>query len=129
MAKKKSNPADAAVADYRHKNKRKHIPPAGLAAHGKIQETPKLEFVYNPHLPPVLRSDPTGKSDQLPELLREATTRKLSKEEARLVAGALRNHDPWLEWSGKQEKKAFAVEPVALYIHERISTEAILTVP
>ncbi len=125
---KSSQSAKAPVADYRHAAKRKNLPPAGLAASGEIKETPKLQFAYNPHLPPRLRADPTGKADALPELLREATTRKLSKDEAKIVAEALRRQEPWLEWSGKQEKKAFEVEPVALHIHERISTQAILKV-
>ena len=125
--KRKDNPQTPATA-YRHQAKRKHIPPAGLPAQGEIKETPKLQFAYNPHLPPVLRFDPTGKADQLPELLREATRRPLSPEEARLLAEALRNHEPWLEWAGKREKKSFEVEPVALHIHERISAQAILKV-
>ena len=120
--------AKSPVADYRHAAKRKNLPPAGLAASGEIKETPKLQFAYNPHLPPRLRADPTGKADALPELLREAITRKLSKDEAKIVAEALRRQEPWLEWSGKQEKKTFEVEPVALHIHERISTQAILKV-
>jgi len=33
-----------------------------------------------------------------------------------------------LEWSGKREKPWFEVEPVALHIHERVSTQAILRV-
>lgn len=125
---KSSKSAKSPVADYRHAAKRKNLPPAGLAASGEIKETPKLQFAYNPHLPPRLRSDSTGKADALPELLREATTRRLTKDEARLMADALRQQEPWLEWSGKQEKKAFEVEPVALHIHERISTQAILKV-
>ncbi len=125
---KSSKSAKAPVADYRHAAKRKNLPPAGLAASGEIKETPKLQFAYNPHLPPMLRADPTGKADALPELLREATIRKLTKDEAKIVAEALRRQEPWLEWSGKQEKKAFEVEPVALHIHERISTQAVLKV-
>ena len=78
--------AKSPVADYRHAAKRKNIPPAGLAASGEIKETPKLQFAYNPHLAPRLRSDPTGNADALPELLREATARKLTKAEARLMA-------------------------------------------
>ncbi|MCX7916108.1 MAG: hypothetical protein N3A53_07375, partial [Verrucomicrobiae bacterium] len=104
------------------------IPPAGLAAQGEIKEAPKLQFSYDPHLPPVLRFDPTGQADQLPELLQEATKRPLTREEAKLLADALRNHEPWLEWAGKREKKGFEVEPVALHIHERISAQAILRV-
>jgi adenine-specific DNA-methyltransferase len=46
----------------------------------------------------------------------------------RLLAEALRRYDPWLEWAGKREANGFAVDPVALHIHERVSTQAILKV-
>ena len=129
MARNKSEtPTKTPVTDYRHTAKRKNIPPAGLAAQGVVRETPKVQFAYNPHLPPVLRSDPTGASDKLPELLQTARARKLTAEEAKQLADALRQQEPWLEWSGKREKKGFEVDPVALHIHERISTQAILKI-
>lgn len=78
-----------------------------------------MQFAYDPHLPPVLRFDSTGASDQLPELLEIARTRTLTAEEVRLLADALRHREPWLEWTGKREKKGFEVEPVALHIHCR----------
>ena len=110
------------VTDYRHDSaKRKNIPPAGLAAQGKVAETPKLRFAYDPHLPPVLRFDPTGRSDELPELLQIAMQRALNATEARTLADALRNRQPWLEWAGKREKKACEVDPIAVHIHERSS--------
>jgi adenine-specific DNA-methyltransferase len=114
------------VDSYRHSARRKNIPPAGLAAHGQIKQVPKTRYFYDPHLPPVLRFDETGKEDRLPELLEEARRRPLTDEEARLLGDALRNHEPWLEWAGKREKKWFDVDPVALHIHERVSTQAIL---
>jgi adenine-specific DNA-methyltransferase len=55
VARKKGKKAVAeqAVIDYRHEDaKRKNIPPAGLAAQGKIREKPKIQYAYNPHLPP-----------------------------------------------------------------------------
>ena len=66
--------------------------------------------------------------DQLPELLAAARERALTPEEADILADALRRHEPWLEWSGKREKPWFAVEPVALHMHERVSTQATLRV-
>jgi len=54
------------VADYRHADKRKHIPPAGLASQGRVQEAPKIRYAYDPHLPPALRFDATETSDCLP---------------------------------------------------------------
>jgi len=71
MARKKGKTkTEQAVTDYRHEEARRlHIPPAGLAAQGKIREKPKIQYAYNPHLPPILRFDRTGKTDGLPELL------------------------------------------------------------
>jgi hypothetical protein len=115
------------VAAYTYPSKRKNNPPAGLAAQGTFCETPRLRYEYNPHLPPVLRFGPAG-TDALPELLATARQRPLTDAEAKLLADALRRHEPWLEWSGKREKPWFEVEPVALHIHERISTQAILRV-
>jgi adenine-specific DNA-methyltransferase len=129
MARKKSSKAqDIAVSDYRHEAKRKNIPPAGLAAQGRVREAPKMSFAYDPHLPPILRADPRGAADVLPELLEIARTRPLTVDETQLLAEALRQREPWLEWTGKREKKGFEVDPVALHIHERVSAQAILKV-
>ena len=128
MATKKRTTQEKEVQDYRHDAKRKNNPPAGIAAQGKIHEKPKQEYTYNPHLPPNLRFDPKGDADKLPELLQIAQQRPLTAEETKTIADALRHHEPWLEWAGKQETKSFAVDPVALHIHERVSTKAILKV-
>jgi adenine-specific DNA-methyltransferase len=132
MARKKNTPEHStteAVASYKHPAKRKNIPPSGIEAQGMIQPAPRIHYDYNPHLPPVLRSSPNaGEEDRLPELLAIARQRALSSEEVQLLAAALRRHEPWLEWSGKREKPWFEVEPVALHMHERISTQAILQV-
>ena len=129
MARKKRTAQQKEVQDYRHDTAtRKNNPPAGIAAQGKIRETPKQEYAYNPHLPPNLRFDPNGDADKLPELLQKAQQRALSADEAKTIADALRHHSPWLEWAGKQETKSFTVDPVALHIHERVSTKAILKV-
>src|SRR5437867_1010341 len=119
MAAKKSNhkkSSGESVADYRHAAKRKNIPPAGLAAQGQVREAPKLQFAYDPHLPPALRFDASGASDKLPPLLEKARREKLTSDEAKELADALRQREPWLEWAGKREKKGFEVEPIALHI-------------
>ncbi|WP_291996579.1 site-specific DNA-methyltransferase [Candidatus Accumulibacter sp. ACC012] len=117
------------IASIKYPAKRKNIPPAGLEAQGVVQEAPKIRYEYNPHLPPMLRSAAdAGQADKLPELLATAQKRALTADEARVLADALRRHEPWLEWSGKREKPWFEVEPVALHMHERVSTQAILRV-
>ncbi len=134
MAKSKGSATAAGgvnTADYRHGEKRTNNPPAKIAAEGKVPAVPKVQYAYNPHLPPVLRFDSTGAPDKLPELLAEATHRALKPEEARLVAEALRQQQPWLEWAGKKEqhdRRFFEVDPVALHIHERVSAQAIVSV-
>ena len=125
MARKR----DKEVKDYRHdSSKRKNNPPAGIAGQGRTPKTPKQEYAYNPHLPPILRSDPHGDVDELHELLQKAQHQVLEPEEAEKIANALKHHEPWLEWAGKQETKSFTVDPVALHVHERVSAKAILKV-
>ena len=115
------------VRDYRHENvKRLNIPPAGLEARGPIIKEKKIRYAYNPHLAPALRFDGTGRADRITELVEAAGKRKLEPEELAILQEALRNHEPWLEWAGKREQQWCVADPVALHIHERISTQAIL---
>lgn len=126
---RRTQSAKEVMADYRHDEaKRKNNPPAKIAAEGAVPLMPKIEYAYSPRLPPVLRFDPTGAADKLPELLEQARERKLSEDELQLLAEALRKDEPWLEWAGKRELPSFAVDPVALHIHERVSAQAILRV-
>ncbi len=127
--KKKTEKTSDNVVDYRHKNvKRLNIPPAGLTARGEIVREKKVRYAYNPHLSPVLRFDATGKTDSIERLIEDASRRKLEPHEIKLLQEAMRNHEPWLEWAGKREQQWCVADPVALHIHERISTQAILRV-
>ena len=129
MARNRRTTQQREVQDYRHDNAtRRNNPPAGIAAQGRIEETPKQEYAYNPHLPPILRSDPDSDVDELHELLQKAQHQTLEPEEAEKIANALKHHEPWLEWAGKQEAKSFTVDPVALHKHEHVSAKAILKV-
>ena len=127
--KRPAKKQETETQDYRHDAAtRKNNPPAGIASHGQVHEKPKQVYAYNPHLPPSLRFDENGNADQLPELLRKAQQGPLSADEVQILAEALKNHNPWLEWTGKQEAESFAVDPVALHIHERVSAKAIVKV-
>jgi adenine-specific DNA-methyltransferase len=133
MAKKKvgANGGGDGIEDYRHSGaKRKNNPPAKIAAEGVVPPVPPIQYAYSPRRPPTLRFDPNGGPDKLPDLLEKATKRSLSRDEAKILAEALRNEQPWLEWAGKRESEAMGltVDPVALNIHERISAQAILKV-
>lgn len=128
-----SPPAAASAADavqsVKHNARRKNIPPAGIEAQGQVQDAARVRFEYNPHLPPRLRfSDDPAAADCLPDLLQTARERALTEDEAQQLATALRRHEPWLEWAGKRERPWFEVEPPALHIHDRVSTQAMLRV-
>ncbi len=121
--------AAEAVQSVKHNARRKNIPPAGIEAQGQVQEAARLHYAYNPHLPPRLRfSDDPAQADRLPLLLQTARERALTEDEAQELARALRRHEPWLEWAGKRERPWFEVEPPALHIHDRVSTQAMLRV-
>jgi adenine-specific DNA-methyltransferase len=115
------------VKDYRHDDeKRTYIPSAGISGQGELPKAKKLVYAYDPHLPPRLRFDPNGKPDRYTELLELAQTRPLTEAEIKELQEGLRHQQPWLEWTTKQEKRRLEVDPVALHIHERVSTQAIL---
>ena len=121
--------ASDAIQTVKHRARRKNIPPAGLNGQGRVEEAPRVRHHFNPHLSPLLRlADDPAAADRLPALLQTARERALSDDEAQLLAAALRRHEPWLEWSGKRERPWFEVEPIALHIHERVSTQAMLRV-
>src|ERR1700730_17206586 len=82
---------------YRHKGeKRRNIPPAAIAAEGKVPAAPKLNYSYSPRLDPILRFDPTGAPDKLPDLLEKAKRDPFTEAEATLLAAPLRRHEAGL---------------------------------
>ena len=103
-------------------------PARGSRRTGPRQRSRPAPLSYGPAPASALRFDGTGESDRLPRLLETARQRKLTDEEAEILAGALRLHEPWLEWAGKREKRYFEVDPVALHIHERVSAQAAIRI-
>lgn len=127
--RKSTTGAQTKLSDYRHSSeKRANIPPARIAAEGEVPKVARVKYAYNPHLPPVLRFDPTGKADAtLASLHGTLEKAPLKAAERDAVYGAVGNHQPWLEWAGKREEHErgfFDVDPVALHIHERVSAQA-----
>lgn len=123
--------SDATVRSLRYPAKRKNIPPAGLEAHGVVKNVPAMHRAYNPHLTPELKSPRDAfradlRASQVQQIIAASRDRKLEDDEADILMDAVRQHEPWLEWSGKREKPWFVVDPVALHMHERVSTQAIL---
>jgi len=129
MASRKKQPTkQTEVADYRHDEERLNNPPAGLAA--EVEEitaaVPKREYAYNPHLDPQLMFDSQAVRQRAEEIIAEIAATddlEVAKAKARELQ---RMQEPWLQWAGKAEETSFEVDSVPLYIHERISTQAIL---
>ncbi len=122
---KKAKAAGATpVTEHRYiEATRKNLPTAGDAL-GHVEEADKITYAYDPHRAPVLRFNEAIKRQRA--LLDEARRRPLTAAEAEELAALLEAPQPWLEWAGKREQPDFAVEPVALHIHERVSAQAIL---
>ena len=121
--------SDGPVVDYRHDATRKNNPPAALASQGSVRDVRKWRYHYDPHLPPTLLYDDSGRADRVRELLHSARQRKLTEDEAGFLEGATRSHEPWLEWTGKREGPSWLeVDPVALHVHERVSAQAAIRI-
>ncbi len=120
------------VENYSHNgSSRKNIPPAKIAGEGKIPKTKEAVYSYSPHLAPEMRFDTTGDSDRLAAIVEKACAgQTLSKKEKDILQNVAKNAEqPWLEWTGKAEEHdrgGLEVDPVALHIHERISSNAIV---
>ena len=112
---------------YQHEMEtRTNNPPVGLGFDGDIAEMPQTTYYYNPHLQPVLRSVNTSPLPHVKYLLSKAQQEPLTAEEAQQLSDAL-HAPPWLEWTNKREEgESFTVDPVPLFIHERLSAQAIL---
>ena len=68
------------IQDYRHDDAtRRNNPPTGIASHGGLRETPKQEYAYNPHLPPILRFDDSGACRPNPRTPRKGEERALRR--------------------------------------------------
>jgi len=121
------------VQDYRHDHARRpNNPTGGNAAEGKIEPASMRIYSFDPHRPPTLRFDGTGRADRLTdrmaELIAASQGRRLDAAEAAELASALRQGQPWLEWAEKIEEPAFIIDTPAIHIHERISTRAMLRI-
>ncbi len=116
------------VEAYRHEDSRKNLPPAKIAGEGNLSDVAKQRYAYSPRFDPKLRFDPTNRSDDISKIIAKSRKETLSEIERQVLTDALSQHEPWLEWAGKQENDVLEVDPVALHEHERVSTRAILNV-
>lgn len=124
MATKGSKPRRA--EPYVHEDEAVLRPEIGTQAQFRKKKPPKT-YRYDSSLSPALDWDGQNpareRGEELIRLIQEAET----IEEARAAADELaRLSRPFLDWAGKAEHLSFEVPTLPLFVHERLSTKAIL---
>ncbi len=125
-AKKNQNPKDPQAYDHKKGQEKLLLrPDVGLQAQFKQKKPPK-SYRYDPSLDPALSWDGSADRERA-----EALIARIEKAEdvaeAKLAAVELRQMSrPFLNWAGKAERGEFTVPTLPLFVHERLSTQAIL---
>jgi adenine-specific DNA-methyltransferase len=88
---------------------------------------PPAKYRYDDSLSPVLEWDGQNAARDRAEALIEKVLAAETIEDARAAARELRAMSrPFLNWAGKAERLSFDVPTLPLFVHERLSTKAIL---
>lgn len=144
MATRKKTPAPSAApaaASFEHKGAEALIrPEVGVQSRFKKRKPP-AKYRYDASLAPTMQWDAQNPAREQGEALiaridaaaaRLAAApapeaRELALAELREATAALKALSrPFLEWAGKAERLSFEVPTLPLFIHERLSTQAIL---
>ena len=100
-------------------------PAAGVQADYRATDA-KQQYRYDSSLAPCMEWDDNPAREQGDALI-QAILSAGSLEEAKAAAGKLKAMGrPFLDWAGKFERQAFGVETLPLFLHERLSTQAII---
>jgi adenine-specific DNA-methyltransferase len=112
---------------YRHKEASLALrPEIGAQAHFKKRKEP-TKYRFDDSLAPELQWDALNPAREQGEALLAAIEQASTLEEAREAARKLKAMSrPFLDWSGKAERLSFEVPALPLFVHERLSTRAIL---
>src|ERR1035437_2717181 len=133
MATRGRKPKAAAAANGNPAKSYKHPeaealmrPDIGTQAQFKKKKEPK-KYSYDSSLSPVLEYDGQNHAREQGEALIREILEAKSIEHAKTAADKLRRlSKPFLNWAGKAERLSFDVPTLPMFIHERLSTKAIL---
>ena len=140
-----SAPAAPGSAAFEHKGAQALIrPEVGVQSRFKKRKPP-AKYAYDPSLAPSMQWDGGNPARERGEALiasieaaaqrlaaatepgASETERERAQAELREATAALKALSrPFLEWAGKAERLSFEVPTLPLFIHERLSTQAIL---
>jgi len=111
---------------YRHEDEAPLRPDVGTQAQFKQKKAPKT-YKYDSSLSPALDWDGQNPARERGEELIRQILETDSLDDARAAAEELKRlGQPFLDWAGKAERLSFDVPTLPLFVHERLSTKAIL---
>jgi adenine-specific DNA-methyltransferase len=127
MASKIKPPKTKPAKNYKHPESESPMrPEVGTQAQFKKKLPPKT-YRYDSSLSPALDWDGKNPAREQGETLIQQTLDATTLEEAKAAASKLKAMSkPFLNWAGKAERLSFDVPTLPLFIHERLSTKAIL---
>ena len=127
MAKSKRTAKSRQAENYRHPEAKSLVrPEIGTQAQFKKKKEPKT-YRYDSSLSPALDWDGQNQArEQGEQLIRQILEAK-TLEESKAAAAKLKSlSKPFLDWAGKAERLSFDVPTLPLFVHERLSTKAII---
>lgn len=125
--KSKSSLKNTQTAPYKHPEAKSLMrPEVGTQAQFK-KKKPKQKYKYDDSLSPALEWDAKNSAREQGEHLIKQVLDAKTLEEAKVAASKLKSlSKPFLNWAGKAERLSFDVPTLPLFIHERLSTKAII---
>ena len=127
MAKPKGPTKVRHAESYKHPEAKSLMrPDVGTQAQFKKKKPPKT-YRYDSSLSPALDWDGQNAAREQGEVLIRQVLEAGKLEDAKAAAAKLKVlSEPFLNWSGKAERLSFDVPTLPLFVHERLSTKAIV---
>jgi adenine-specific DNA-methyltransferase len=127
MARGRRTSTTTRVEPYKHPESDNAMrPEVGTQARFKKKKPPQT-YRYDSSISPVLDWDALNPSREQGEALLARILEATSVEEAKEAAAALKAMSrPFLNWAGKAGRLSFDVPTLPLFVHERLSTMAII---
>ena len=127
MADKKKTQNPPRTETYRHPTAESLLrPDVGTQAQFR-KKKPHATYRYDSSLDPTISWDEGNEAREEGESLIRQILEAESLEGAKAAAGKLKAMSaPFLNWSGKAERSEFEVPTLPLFVHERLSTSAVI---
>ncbi|GAL95910.1 DNA methyltransferase [Microcystis aeruginosa] len=123
MPKKTNKQTEA--KSYNHGEEHPQRPDIGTEPHFK-KKKPPVTYRYDSSLSPELNWDENPAREEAESLIEQILAAE-DLETAKIAARKLKAiGEPFLNWTGKAERLSFQVPTLPLFVHERLSTRAII---